>query len=173
MRPFKGQTTSKEQGCGEAMAYRVTAPDFALTVLDVRWDNGERDVRGIEVERGRQAIQHLGQGHRRLGVHRLGGNLWVELRIARIDAGTENEWTTVVNASEADWVAIAGATWREDMKETLGVTVGTKASLLGVTDNTRGRLCARIPAGKDVALPRLFVLSRVVPLALGFTRQVR
>lgn len=168
---FEGQTTSGVNGQGVAHAWHVSGRGYVLTVLDVRWDNGERDIRAGEVVTGRPAIQHLGKGHRRIGVHAIGKSHWIELRMARIKAGTTNEWTTTVDADENAWQQVLGTGWREHLERAFGVQIGTKEALLAANDRTRNRLCAVVPKTASTSiLPNFFVLTRVLPLHMGLSR---
>lgn len=169
---YSGQTTTGMNETGRAFVWQVSAQAYALTVLDVRWANGERDVRAASVQKGRLAIQHLAQGNRRLGIHEITpGYSWAEMRMSRIKATSSNEWTTTVDATEAAWTEVLGDSWISQMQKSYGVQIGTKAALLGCDDRTRYRLCVKMRTAQAAAVvPALFVLTRVFPPALGLTR---
>ena len=169
---YSGQTTTGTNETGRALAWQVSAPAYALTVLDVRWANGERDVRAAAVQKGRLAIQHLAQGNRRLGIYEIPQSYsWAEMRMSRIKGGSSNEWTTTVDANEAAWTEVFGANWIDRIQKNYGVQIGTKAELLGCDDRTRYRLCVKMHTSQAATVvPAIFVLTRVVPPALGLTR---
>lgn len=169
--PHTGQTPAGEHATGTASGWTVTAQEFELSLLDVQWANGDRSVHATTVARGRQAIRHLESGHRRLGAEPAGTNFRSDLRIARIDPTQPNEWTTLTNATAAEYARIHGPDWADRLATAFAMRIGTKANLLGTTDTTKNRLCALYPrqaAGQ--VLPHLFVLTRVIPLSLGITR---
>jgi hypothetical protein len=166
-----GQTPAGHQSTGTASSWTVSSQDFELSLLDVQWTNGERSVHATTVVRGRQAIRHLESGHRRLGAEPEGTSLRSDLRIARIDPTQPNEWTTLTNASAAELARIHGLDWADRLSETFGARIGTKADLLGTTDTTKNRLCAIYPRqSAGPLLPHLFILTRLIPLALGITK---
>jgi hypothetical protein len=170
---FRGQTVSGHEGHAVATTWRATAAEFELSIHDVRWEGGERDVRASDVTLGRPAIHHLGKGHRRLGVYAHEDCLWAELRMVQIRADDSNEWTTLLNAGTADWDEVLGSGWHQRLEHGFGVQVGTKARLIGSGDQTRERLCVRLPVRRDWVLPHLFLLTRVLPLVRGMTKRSR
>ena len=81
--PYEGETVAGVQDTGMALPFSLIAPDSVhLTIHDIRWSNGERDVRVIR-RHGTPELYDSVVGRLRLAVNPEGLELAIDLRQAR------------------------------------------------------------------------------------------
>lgn len=162
---MQGEDTTGRASTGTAVEYLLHYRTARIELRDVVWQTGARDLRPWRVLSGKQPVESLSRGRLRLGISRLpDGTAWCELRVARVKAGSD-AWSTLVEASLADLRQITGSDPTQLFVANTGaVAIGTKAELLGRTDNTRNRICLIFP--EKAALPPLvvFACTRLMPL---------
>jgi len=172
MRNEEGQTGSKKESCGQQRIYDVTDRHTHLTIAYCLWQNGEKDIRALDVQ-GAKAIMRLQHGGLRLGIRQWSKNktkAWVELRQARIKPA-QNMWSNLFNATWQELDAGAKIDTHKILTEAGAIQLGTKADLLEVDDNTRARLCALFPPDNTLFPIVAFVVTRVLPLQLEYPVQ--
>jgi hypothetical protein len=135
-----------------------------LTVADIAWFTGERDVRALEAK-GPKAIRRLDAGALRLGVYRTPEGLgWVELSVAQIRPGAADRRSSLRLATLGQ-LAEASKLEPDSLLRSAGVLeVGTKEVVLGHLDRRRNYLAALFPWDDQRVPVTSFVLTRVLPL---------
>jgi len=140
--------------------------DAYLMVLNIVWDNGERDVRAIEVA-GPDDLLSLGSGRLRLAVqeleHSTAGNLYSILRQARIKQKPSKR-SNLYKATVPELNQGAGIDVPRTLLEAGAIKVGTKKNLLGCMDQTQEMQCVIFPRDNELIPVLAFVLTRVCPL---------
>ena len=99
----EGQSTGRVDGHGSAIEYSLTGPGgLHLTLRDVRWASGERDVGATERHTSPETFDTL-VGRLRLGVLSAGGGVaYVELRQARRRGTRASVFKARVCCTESD-----------------------------------------------------------------------
>jgi len=155
-----GETVSGAPSTGRGSLYKVLGPDgLELTVRDITWDTGERDLavfrRHGSPERFDTLVERL-----RLTVLDYNGP-YVELRHVKL---RDNGRGGLFDA-DADALANAAGIDVVDVLRSLGASaVGTREGLLGDDGRTRRRWGARFPPGNNKVPLAAFVLTRVAPV---------
>jgi hypothetical protein len=162
----EGQTVSRVSATGSQRLFDVTGrgPIIKIKIAFTTWDNGEQDVRAIEVQ-GPQAVRRLEKGALRLGIKvfdRHDAN--VELRQARVKVETQNFWSNLYSATPEQLDEGAGFNAFSILRSAGAKKIGTKEDLLGCSDKTRGRLCAVFQKDNSMFPVVVFALTRVLPL---------
>ncbi len=156
-----GETTAGVRARGEAVTYPVRGPrGTALTVADIRWANGERDVRTLDRHVSPQTLDRLKQGLR-LGVHGHGGRLVVDLAQARLKEG---HWSNLYRATWEELDHGAGISVREALSELRADELGTREAVLADASRRRNYLCALFAVGRPLVPIGAYVLTRVAPI---------
>lgn len=151
---------------GTATEYTVTAEDGTdLLLQDTRWDNGQRDVRAVERHDTPPPYDTV-VDRLRVSVDPIEGDVFMELRQARINAGGRAQ---VAPATFEEIDEGAGVSVLSVLRG-LGGQVGTKQALLGRRDQTRDRLCCRFSESSLLVPAAVFVLTRIAPVGRGYRR---
>ena len=170
-RLLDGTTASGQSSRGTAAIWEATGvPGVAITVADVRWVNGERDVRAVDVVcplpialGGPRPLARLERGSR-LSVLTRGAMQYVELQVSRIDPSSPEMWSSTYKADENDFRLLLGDHWKEALLAEGATGVGSRESLIGDDGRRRRFLCAVMQCD-DSPLPVMaYFLTRVLPL---------
>lgn len=171
IRPYQGSTAKGMQMAGLARPWTVIGPPgVRLTVLDVKWANGERDVRTesvfcpLPVELGpARPLARLEHGLR-MSVLLNGRTPFVELGISRIKADSMQMWSNVHKASDADFEAICGTDWNQLLRGLGAKSVGTRERVLGDSGRRKSYLAASWEGDSQTVPVAAYLMSRVIPL---------
>ncbi len=170
-RVLEGTTSSGQSSQGTASLWEATGPPgVALTLADVTWSNGERDVRAFEIEcplpqalGGPRPLTRLERGGR-LSVLRKGGQEYVELQVSRIDPDSPELWSSTYKATDEDFRHLAGDDWKRSLLEAGASKIGPRESVIGDEGRRRKFLCA-VLGDRDFPLPVVaYSLTRILPL---------
>ncbi|MGW7436224.1 hypothetical protein [Streptomyces sp. NPDC054849] len=136
-----------------------------LTVRDIRWQNGERDVRMHLPDVLPEMPRALAKLHdrRRAGVHRTdAGRLWMTAWSVLPGAGDWPAWRRPTAIGELD--ALCGADRLQAVHEHGVIEIGSKEALLQDAGRTRRQLCAVLDGGVEAAPAALYTVTRLVPV---------
>ncbi len=158
----KGQTASKRLSSGKGKIYKVKrGDDICVEIVDIFWENGERDVR-VKKVKGPLELRRLERGALRIGVRNLRGNKYfLELRQARVK---ENKWSNVFKATKKQLDEGSGLNSSTVLKRAGAIEIRTKEELFGTKDKTSTYLCAIFPKSAILFPTVSFVLTRVLPI---------
>jgi hypothetical protein len=170
----EGSTVSGESARGIVSEYHLCSNEKLQAIIHyVKWSNGESDIRCSEVQDlntpdsiREKALKRLERGSLRLGIHGDSEWDWIELRQARYKTDSHNHWSNLFNATEKQLNEGAGIMVTGVLEDLGAFLVGTKRDILGVGDNTRGRLCACFDKDNFKVPLAAFVLTRISPLAM-------
>lgn len=155
-----GQSISGRACAGRAVLYEVSSNDgLRLTLRDVIWETGERDVAVWNRHNAPSRYDRLRQGLR-LQVER-NGDFHLELRQARLKTG---EWSNLFSADKPALDTAAGADVGCLLKAAGATAVATREELFGDTGPARRRLRAVFPQGAEDVPAVAYVLTRIAPL---------
>ena len=170
-RVLEGTTVSARLSRGKASLWEATGPPgVALTIADVKWSNGERDVRAIKIEcplpqdlAGPRPLTRLERGGR-LSVLQIRGQEYVELQVSRINPDSPEFWSSTHKATDEDFRHLAGDDWKRDLLAVGASKVGPRESVIGDDGRRRKFLCA-VLEDRNSALPVVaYSLTRILPL---------
>jgi hypothetical protein len=158
---------------GDATTYEVSGRGIRLTVADVAWDTGQRDVRALDVSTGATKVGRLLKGGR-FGIYEANFESY-PLDVAYFELGVMKTWTkkgklpSVVRASYSKLVEGSGGldVWLK-LSDAGASSIGPKAELFGDDSTRRNWLAVTFPSGSRVVPIVAYVLSRVIPLATGY-----
>lgn len=161
---LSGATTKKVKAAGRATTYLISGPQgTALTVADVLWDSGDRDIRTLDRHVSPQALDRLKQGLR-LGIRRHHGRLQIDLAQARLKEG---DWSNLYMASWEELDAGAGASVRDILSGLGAERFGNREGLIGDSSRRRNYLCVLFPEDRPLVPVAAYVLTRVAPIVHG------
>ncbi len=164
-----GQSPDKNKTTGTANLYVVSGPaDIELILQDTEWRDATRGITARET-RGNTAIERLERGLA-LGIRRHGSLQFFELRQARItDAGAAKSWSQCFKADMTQLNRGAGMNVSKALEEHGAAGIGTKEELLGETNRRKKMLCVTFPESAHMVPCVAYLLSRIIPLATGFS----
>ncbi len=161
VRPISGETASGHRSEGTAYLSRFEGPGVDLTIADITWATGEREVRGLDCRDG-----DFGDlvGRLRIGVHaasRFRGMSCIELRAATRATGPR---ATARKTTVESFDAMLALDLREALDSICEASVGTRAELLADTGVRKAQLCT-VFQSDDVVAPALgWCLTRILPV---------
>ena len=164
-----GQSPDKIQTTGTANLYLVSGPENIEVILqDTKWKDGTRSITARETQ-GNAAIERLERGLA-LGIRSHGSLQFFELRQARItDVGAAKPWSQCFKADMTQLNRGAGMNVSKALEEHGAAGIGTKEDLLGETNRRKKMLCVTFPESAHIVPCLAYLLSRVIPLATGFS----
>ncbi len=157
-----GATTSKVETDGVARLYQVKGPKrLRITVADIAWSNGERDVRTTDRHTSSPRFDRLVHGLR-IGVHVApDGLLRIDLRQARM---TSELWSQAKQASLLELSDVAGFDVDAMLRAHGAVAVATRGQLIGDTSTHRNKICALFPPSGSLVPVVAYAATRVLPV---------
>lgn len=165
----KGQTCNKSTSRGNGKLFNVTGKEISLQLVETKWENGDHDISMMKVERGPIALKRLEHGLR-IGIHKKqDGLLYMELRQARVDLSSENQWSQDYKANQDELDEGAGVDVFDHLFRAGATVVGPKKELIGTDNNTKNILCALFPQESEIFPVVAYVLTRVLPLINLYT----
>lgn len=160
--PAGGSTTAGRDGNGRALPWRVEGPDdLLLDIEDVLWDDGTREVRGVEAYLSPRRFERLASGLR-LGVHRDSPDRWhARLRIARL---TSDDWSQIYKTDAQELRAATGIEPTKVLRDAGADVIGTAEVAYGKAGRGRTEFAVSF-RGDDSPVPVVaWTLTRVLPL---------
>ncbi|MEA3502163.1 MAG: hypothetical protein U9R47_05260, partial [Actinomycetota bacterium] len=159
-----GRTCSGRESVGVARRWNLVGiPGALVTIADLTWSSGERDVRCVDASGPVQLLRLL-EGLR-LCVRRSGDKSYVELKIARIDLSRDNLWSSLYKTSVEDLAAGSGvADPVQALLDTGAETVGKRSAVIGDQGPSRGTLALSFSGDTSDAPAAAYVLTRLLPL---------
>lgn len=164
--PARGETIGGRVQTGSAYLSQLLGPDLGLTLADIEWMNGEREVRGWSrndsSENYEQVVNRL-----RIGVYRSERFSHMALMDIRVPGLSENGVgrATARRTSAAKLSELLGLDVIKALDDLGEAIVGTRAELLRDEGRRRNDLCVAFPAD-SLAVPAV-VWSLARPLALS------
>ena len=161
-REHHGSSISGGGGCGSAAVYAVTGSGgLHLTVADVRWPDGARDVRAIDRHQSPPRFDRLLHGGR-LAVDRHPPDLLrIDLRQLRMKDAL---WSNLKQATVPELSAGAGGSIVQLLRRFGAAAIGTRGELLGDGSTHRNKICATFPSAAEDVPIAAYVATRVGPL---------
>lgn len=157
---LEGETTSGVKSAGQGMLYEVSGPEnLRLTIRDVRWENGERDVVSCERHESPVRFDTLVERLRLAVLDREGP--YAELRQARL---RPNGRAGLFDADRAQLARGAGLDVFDALLRLGATAVGTRAEVLGDRGRARERCGTRFEPEATLIAPAAYVLTRVAPI---------
>lgn len=166
----EGHTIGGQRSSVEAVTYNVHGDSgLHLSVADITWENGERDIRAIREVRGPRELRRLEHGLR-MGVTALAeGRVWAELSQPQIKRQGVDVWSNLKRAGWQDLEIGSGADAAETLQRVGTLKLGTRRSLLGPSGSRSMYLVAVFQENNHLGLVEAYVLTRVLPLLRGFS----
>lgn len=166
---IQGRPAGGAQDRGTAYLSRLEGPSVDVTIGDVRWDSGRRDVRVLATTTGglREVVDRLALPVQ--ATERFRGMVSAPLSMAlRVNAGVS---VRVVEPS--DLSAVVGFDTVEVLDRLAEASVGTRQSLLKDEGRTRRQHCVVFGGDDHAATALLWTLLRALPLLLDSDQPVR
>ena len=166
---MSGQTCSKVSSAANIHDWVLNIEGrVSITIRDAHWDNGERDLRPLMPDPMPAEMPMplaLLHGKRRAGIHKVPGGVdraWMSVKTVRPG---KNDWPSVTAPNLESLDAICGEELVRIALAQGGITLGSKAELLGAKDNdrTRNELRALFSSKRKSAPIPLYAVTRVVP----------
>ncbi|WP_313539935.1 Druantia anti-phage system protein DruA [Leifsonia aquatica] len=171
---IRGTTPGGKNSEGVAYFSRLEGSEVMLTIADIEWDNGEREVRGWDRHDSPPEYQTL-VGRLRMGIHvaeRFRAMSMSELRLVRIGDGEATPQLHKTSVEELSaMLGIDVVTALDDVAEAM---VGTRETLLK-DEGARRRQLAVVFESRDRVTPALaWALTRAIPFKLqtGHDQQI-
>jgi len=160
------ETVSGRVAAGQGPQYEINGPQSThLSVIDVTWETGERDVRALLAE-GTKAVRRLDTGALRMSVSPVPGQVlvWTELSQARIRPGAVDRRSSLKKATIGQLDCGAGLDVTRALREASAILIDSRDVVLGDTSGRRAYLCATFPVSRMHGPVVAFLLTRVLPL---------
>lgn len=164
-RAHRGRTADGQASEGEAYTSRVRGLGLDVTVADITWSSGEREIVGTD-RHGSPASYEDIVGRLRIGVHDSGryrNMLMMELRAARRGTGRSRAGASML--AEAALNDMAQCDVAAELDSLTEASVGTREALLGDGGPRRRQLCAVFSAEDRVTPVLAWLYTRLAPLA--------
>jgi hypothetical protein len=160
---FVGTSASNEADHGTAISYAVTGPGtLHLTVADITWDNGERDLRAIHRHNSPQRFDRLLHGGRLIvNDHEGITGKRIDLRQMRMKDAT---WSNLKRATLLELDQAADCSTSETLRGFGATKIGTREDVLGDTSPHRGSICCTFPSDATDVPIAAYLITRVAPL---------
>jgi hypothetical protein len=172
-RTIQHRTLTNEPSTGIARCVFVLGSRARLTVADIYWDTGERDVRAIEVEAGGDLVGRLLRGGR-IGVYSADfesfpeGLSYMDLAVMRTRPG-QGRLPTAVRADYQTICRAAGVSVWDELSRLGGSSIGPRSELIGDGSPRMNFLMMTFPSNSSLVPAAVFLLTRVLPLVRRFT----
>ena len=163
---LRGETIGRRVQDGSAYLSDLVGPSIGLTVADIQWRNGERELRGWSrhesPELYEQVINRL-----RIGVYPSEKFEHMSVMDVRLPGASSREGgrATAHRATLEELNALLGFDFAEALDGFGEVIVDSRESLLKDTSNRRRELCVVFPSNNLAVPPLVWALTR--PIALG------
>jgi hypothetical protein len=162
---IRNETIGRSVQNGKAYFSDLIGPFIALTVADIEWANGEREVRGWSSHESdpmyEQVVDRL-----RIGIYR--SPIFEDIAIMDLRVPgpfRDGRRATVRRVSAAELDELFGFDLGAALDRFGEATLGTRAELVRDTGNRRNDLCVAFPLA-NLSVPPV-VWSLIRPLALG------
>ena len=162
----RGRTANGVADEGEAIFHRLEGDGLELTFADVRWSNGEREMRGWDRHSSGAAYEAL-VGRLRIGIHpavRYRGMSVADIRLVRVpeaDQGAQVYKTTDMELTTVFGFSVPGAL--DILTEAL---VGARGELLQDSGSRKNQLAVAFDNGDLVTPAVVWALTRGIALKL-------
>lgn len=163
---IRGRTANSVADEGEAIFHKLEGDGLELTFADVRWANGEREIRGWD-RHGSGAEYEALIGRLRIGIHaaeRYRGMSVAEIRLVRVpeaDQGAQVYKTTDMELTTIFGFSVAGAL--DSLTEAL---VGARGELLQDSGSRKNQLAVVFDNGDLVTPAVVWALTRGIAFKL-------
>lgn len=160
---FVGTSATNASDHGTATTYAVTGPGtLHLTVADITWDNGERDLRTIHRHTSPQRFDRLLHGGRlTVNDHDGTANKRIDLRQMRMK---DANWSNLKRATLLELDAAAECSTTKTLKGFGATKIGTRAEVIGDTSPHAGNMCATFPVTATDVPIAAYLITRVASL---------
>ena len=157
----EGQTPGRVETNGTSTVYEIDGPDdVRLTLHDITWSNGERDVRAVDRHRSPQRFDRLVHGLR-LTVSDADDRCRVDLRQARM---VDALWAKPRKATVAELSHPIGTPIDELLLSYGATAVGSRSELIDDTSTHRNSLCAIFPTDAHLVPVVAYTATRLAPV---------
>jgi hypothetical protein len=162
----KGQTIGRTMQKGIAYLSDLVGPSMALRLADIRWENGEREVRGW-TRGGSDEVFDEVVDRLRVGIYPTEAFDRMVVMDLRIPSGlaADGKRMTVKRTTADELSALLGVDVAGVLDALAEVVVGPREELLLDTGNRRRDLCAIFPVDNLVAPAVIWSLIRPIALA--------
>ena len=165
-RPIEGQTATREWSEGYAYEFRLVAGRTVdLTIGEVHWDNGDRDVRVVSVEKAPDSLRRLERGLR-LGIQKVSSKrAFAEIRVAHVK---DADWSNMYQTTEDEMSGIVGERLHKFLGRFGRVAVGTRGDVLGDASRRRNDLGVVFDDDASLVPAVTYFATRVLPISMHF-----
>ncbi len=162
----RGQTIGRKIQNGTAYLSDLVGPSMALRLADIRWENGEREVRGW-TRGGSDEVFDEVVDRLRVGVYPTEAFDRMVVMDLRIPSGlaADGKRMTVKRTTEDELSVLLGIDASAALDSLAEVLVGTREELLLDTSNRRRDLCAVFPVDNLVAPAVIWSMIRPIAIA--------
>lgn len=162
----RGETIGGKIQPGSAYLSQLVGPDVGLTLADIQWANGEREVRGWSRHESSELYEQV-VDRLRIGVYRSERFSQMAVMDIRVPSPSENgvRRATVRRTNVTTLSGTLGIDVVQALDKLGEAIVGTRAELLRDEGTRRNDLCVAFPA--DSLVVPAVVWSLVRPIALG------
>jgi hypothetical protein len=161
----RGETIGRSVQSGRAYFSDLVGPLIALTVADIQWDNGEREIKGWSRHESDDLFEQV-VDRLRIGIYQSPIFKDIAVMDLRIPGAIrDGARATVRRATTSELDILLGFDVARALDEFGEATMGTRAELLRDAGKRRNDLCVAFPSA-NLALPAV-VWALVRPLALG------
>lgn len=157
----EGQTAAKRDSTGTAVVTSVVADGVSVDLAYIEWDNGDREVRGLRVDREDPILQRITRAFRAGVEPARPGVLVMRMRIPRLK---QEGWTTPHATTVDEITDVTGLDPRRVLPEVGALAVGPRSQILGDQGRTRNELAVLAPMSDAAAvLTTAHTLAVVIP----------
>jgi Domain of unknown function (DUF4338) len=174
-RRVTGTTMTDASSTGNAYISKLEGPGVEVSLADIEWNTGEREVRGWSRHHSDEILKQV-IGRLRIGVHRADryrGMSMLELRVA---AGSEGKRATARKTSPLELSEALGFDIAAGLDGIGEAVVGTREELLRDEGPRRNQLCVVFRSDNRLLPALAWCLVRAMPLihqqASGMTARV-
>lgn len=163
---IEGSTMNDISSSGTAYLSRLQGEGLDVSIADIEWDTGEREVRGWSRHHSHEVLEQV-IGRLRIGVHpadRFRGMSMMELRLP---ATTPGKRATARKTSVEELSTLLGFEVVEELDRLAEAVVDTRAALLRDEGPRRNQLCVVFRSSDRLIPAVVWSLVRAVPLVLN------
>ena len=165
-RVVHGRTPGGETSEGVAYLSRLEGKNLAITMADIEWANGEREVRGWDRHESDPALEEV-VGRLRIGVNKAERFQTQSVMEMRMAVAKSDARAGVVMATDEEISTIVGFNVTNALDRMSEAMVGTRHALLKDSGTRRNQLCAVFDSSDRVTPALVWALTRPLSLILA------
>lgn len=162
---IEGTTMNDVVSSGAAYISKLQGEQLDVSIADIEWDTGEREVRGLSRNHSHEVVEQV-IGRLRIGVHPVERFREMSMMELRLPVTRPGRRPTARKTSAGEFSKLLGFDLEAELDRIAEAVVGTRASLLRDDGPRRNQLCVVFRSSDRVVPALVWSLTRAIPLVL-------